>query len=75
MDLGRGTTPFRLRSKHTAYGISNCKSQIAKLKSEIWNLRFQAKRGLAHCPRSDLSACPHRQRGLLLGHSSKNNAG
>jgi hypothetical protein len=43
-----------------AYGISNCKSQIAKLKSEIWNLRFRAKRGPGPLPRSEAYAlvCP-----------------
>ena len=50
MNREKGTTLCRPRSERTAYGISDCESQIAKLKSEIWNLRFLAKRGVGTGP-------------------------
>jgi hypothetical protein len=46
MEPGKGTTHLGARSEQTAFGISNCQSQIAELKSEIWNLKFRAQRGI-----------------------------
>ena len=67
MDREKDAVRCRPRSKRTVYGMSNCKSQIAKLKSEIWESEIPSEARSCHRP----IACD--RRGLLLVHSSVTN--
>jgi hypothetical protein len=65
-------THYKPRRGHTAYGISNCKSQIPKLKSEIWN---NLESEIPSEARSWHRPIARDRRGSLLGHAVVNKPG